>query len=357
MLAVTVPIPLLSALAGMVLIALMSLRFRARRRYELRLRLLEMLALATSRRLPLPELLGRAASESRGVDRRCIRQIQRTLLDGEPLSDALERQGSRRFPPHVVAAVRAGEQSGRIGPILANLARNETGSVAVRHRAELTLAYPAVLAAALLFYGGVARNASGYWSEYAVLGMEAHLDGALFVAGRLAGPIMGVLILAAIAFHAFVLRPFGLYPGAMLLGWARLLRSAAPLAATGLSLGDTLRHSADASGHRALARAAEQAADRLDQGAPPSLVWAELPAPVFVRERAAAGSRRSSMSYSDLLEDLGLECARRYGERVRRWLGWVGPVSILAIAVAVLVQFGVLMHGFNLVREAIWAPW
>ena len=59
----------------------------------------------------------------------------------------------------------------------------------------------------------------------------------------------------------------------------------------------------------------------------------------------------------DLLEDLGIECARRYAVRVARWLRWIGPAALLAIALAVLVQFGVLMHGINLIREAAWTPW
>lgn len=357
MLAASVSPSHLWALAGMVLIALMSLRFRARRRYELRLRLLEMLALATSRRLPLPELLERAANESRGVDRRRVKQLRRELLAGNPLSDAMAKQGKRRFPAHIVAAVRAGEESGRIAPVLANLARNETGSISVRHRAEMTLAYPAALAGVLLLYSGLTTHGLGVIDSEWGGGATGAVDSRLILAGSWVGPAVGALLLGAIALHAFLLRPLGFYPGARLLGWARLLRSAAPLAATGITLRETLRHSAPASGHRGLTRAAEAAADRLEQGAHPSTVWAELPAPVFVRERAAAGVRRSSMQYSDLLEDLGIECARRYGVRVARCLRWIGPAAILAIALAVLVQYGVLMHGLNMIREGIWAPW
>jgi len=356
MLAASDPTALVWALIGMVLIALMSIRFRVRHRYELRLRMLEMLALATSRRLPLPDLLERAATEARGVDRRRIKQLRRELLAGEPLSAAMAKQGKRRFPEHVVAAIRAGEESGRISPVLANLARNETGAIDVRHRAEMTLAYPAGLAGVLLLYGGLTSNVFDEWGG--IWSARGALDSTILYVGSWIGPAMGVGILGAIALHALILRPLGFYPGARLLGWARLLRSAAPLAATGLTLHETLRHSAPASGDRGLTRATEAAADRLEQGAHPSTVWAALPAPVFVRERAAAGVRRSSVQYSDLLEDLGIECARRYGERVSRWLRWIGPLAILAIAIAVLVQYGVLMHGLNVIREGLWAaPW
>ena len=357
LLADSIPTSLVALAAGLLVMLFAAARFRRRRRQELRQRLLEVMSLAAVRELPLPALVQRTLKEHRGRDRRALRSVHRILEGGEPVSRALAGAGRCYFPSHILGAVRSAESCGRLAPVLASLASNETAALSMRHRAQMTLAYPLLLALALLLIGGATTHgAIGELREH----VEMSLAGAGgFDIGRWsvwAGPIAGGLVFA-IVLLTFVLRPLGVLPGAVLLGGARVLRCAAPLASAGVSLHEIFRRAAPAAGQRRVERAVAGAAGRLEEGEDPAEVWGALPLPAFVRERAGLGSRLSPARYGVLLEDLSLECARRHAATIERWLRWAGPILILLLGVAVLLQYGALMKALDLARESVWKPW
>lgn len=81
--------------------------------------------------------------------------LRSAIKRGEPLSKALGQAG--RFDPMLIAMVRVGEASGRLGEILAVLERHYEGANALRRDTLATLAYPMVLVVlSLLSIAGLA---------------------------------------------------------------------------------------------------------------------------------------------------------------------------------------------------------
>lgn len=71
------------------------------------------------------------------------------LMDGQPLSDALEASGAG-FPPYYVASVRAGERSGDVGAVFQRLADHLERAGRDRARMSTALIYPAFVASVAL---------------------------------------------------------------------------------------------------------------------------------------------------------------------------------------------------------------
>ena len=108
--------PLLLIAVGLGVLAVFARQLRTRRRMERRARLLEVLAMATRRALPLAPLLEKAASDDPSLAR-----MAGKVAAGAPLSEALPRG----FPGYAVAAIRAAEGTARLSEVLVELARTE----------------------------------------------------------------------------------------------------------------------------------------------------------------------------------------------------------------------------------------
>lgn len=76
------------------------------------------------------------------------------LLDGAPLSQALEHSGAG-FPPYYIAAVRAGEDAGDLAAVFAELADHLENTGSDRAQVGAALVYPAFVAAVSFLVAGI----------------------------------------------------------------------------------------------------------------------------------------------------------------------------------------------------------
>jgi general secretion pathway protein F len=120
-----------------------ALQFGQGRRARVRLFCIEVAALLRAG-LSLPEALGSLAVRSSVSDAILHRQLHEHLTNGMRLSDALE-QVSERFPPILVAAVRAGERTSKVADALEEFARFDEAVDTLRRRAINAAVYPAMV--------------------------------------------------------------------------------------------------------------------------------------------------------------------------------------------------------------------
>ncbi|MHC5011412.1 MAG: type II secretion system F family protein, partial [Planctomycetota bacterium] len=106
---------------------------RSRCWLELRAALLDLLASATRRGVPLHALLVAAAAERTGRERNAILDLALRLELGRSLAEALEALPDRVLPRHVAGAVRAAEGTARLPDVLEAAASDAAESVAMRH--------------------------------------------------------------------------------------------------------------------------------------------------------------------------------------------------------------------------------
>jgi len=318
--------PLVPIACGLGVLAVFARQVRLRRQMERRGRLLEILAMATRRALPLAPLLEQAASDDPSLVR-----MAGKVAGGAPLSESLPRG----LPRHAVAAIRAAEGTARLSDVLEGLARDEAAALNLRQQRNLAALYPILLALALV---GLTSFHAGLWRRW--------MDWKDLVISPLQRWGMAATVAATAAVLLLLLRKR--LGGRRLPAAERLLRCASSLLKAGLPMHQALRDAADASGRRAIAREARAAALLLEQGSGTEAAWRRIPLPAFVQERAVAGTD---------LERLADECARRHRERVERWLRWSQPLSLALLAVAVWIQYAGLMDHLNRTREAIWGLW
>ncbi|MHC4933109.1 MAG: type II secretion system F family protein [Planctomycetota bacterium] len=318
--------PLVPVACVLGVLAVFARQLRHRRRMERRARLLEVLAMATRRALPLAPLLERAASDDPSLARTAGK-----IAGGAPLSESLPRG----LPKHAIAAIRAAEGTARISDVLAGLARDEAAALTLRQQRNLAAVYPVLLALALVgvtwFLDGLWRRSMD-WAELVISPLQRWGAAATLT-------VVGVVVLL------MIWKRLG---GRRLPAAERLLRCTDSLLKAGLPMHQALRGAADASGLRAVARSARAAALLLEQGDAPETAWRRIPLPAFVQERAVAGTE---------LERLAEECARRHRERVERWLRWSQPISLALLSVAIWMQYAGLMDHLNRTREAVWRLW
>jgi type II secretory pathway component PulF len=306
---------------------------RARSLLELRTRLLELLALATERGIPVAPLVARAAAERRGRTRLRLQRVHARLSEGGTLAAACAAGGWALFPPHVLAAVRAAEGTAALPGALDAAARDAVAALHLRHRWLLAAAYPLLLA--LLF---------------------AAIFGALGEMGAASRPASAVLWVAAgavalVLATCLALRRLCVFEGARLLAGERLLRALAPHVAARLPLPEALRRAAPACGNAAMAAGARDAAREIEAGADPSRTLPGIPLPAFARSRLALA--RDPERAAELHRALADECARRYRDRAERLLRWAVPAALLVLGAAATLQFAALMGFLDHVRRSV----
>jgi type II secretory pathway component PulF len=298
---------------------------------EVRTRLLELLALATARGVPLPPLVARAAAERGGRTRLRLRRVHARLAEGGTLSAACAAGGSSLFPPHVVGAVRAAEGTAALPGALDAAARDATAALHLRHRWLLVTAYPALLVGLLALVSGFGDAfwwADGTWLPSLVpvfLGVTAAALG-LGTAAWLASRRLCVL------------------KGPRLLAAERFLRALAPHLAAHVPLPEALRRAAPACGNPAMAAGARDAARELENGADPSRALPEIPLPRFVRARLLLAGNCAALAD---------ECALRYRDHSERMLRWALPLALVLLGVVAALQFGGILYSLGEVRRTI----
>ena len=332
------PLPLAAILFGLFWLA--AVLVRARGTLELRTRLLEMFALATSRGLPLTPLASRAADEQSGRRKLRVARIHRELDRGGSLTDACAAAGRGLFPGHLIGAIRSAEGSAALPRALEAAARDAAGSQMLRHRLLVVALYPALVGVALLF---VLQPVVRWIPD----SLEIAEPASLRLVPVVAWSVIGALAVVALLWQA--LRRLCLLPGARLLASQRLLRALAPHLDAGEPLPMALRRAAPACGNRAMAAGARDAAAELEAG----MGWHDavgcMPVPRFVRDRLRGGDP------AGMLPGLADECARRYGARVDRLFRWAHPLALLVLGVLAAMHFAGLMEILDRTREiALW---
>src|SRR3546814_1869929 len=94
--------------------------------------------------LPLDEVLAAAAEGADGAMRTVALALRARVMEGSSLALALA-EFPATFAPLYRASVAAGEQAGRLGPVLAQLANHLESRDAMRRRVIAALAYPVLL--------------------------------------------------------------------------------------------------------------------------------------------------------------------------------------------------------------------
>ena len=325
-----------------VVVAAFAAATRHRTRLELRADLLDLIAGACRRALPLPPLLHAFAEEAHGRRRGMIETLAERLDAGAPLDEALGALPRRLVPAHVVAAVEAASSTSRLPAVLEAVAADAGESLALRHRFVVAALYPLLLAF-LLF--GLHTGAVAVFAANLVGYMQPRLSRLLIGAG------IGTLVAAGAIFLLLpLLRRLGALPGARRLGSARVLATSALLVEAGLPLDDALRRAAPAGGHGRLARDLWRAVEGLDEGLPPDRVWSSLGLPAVARLRLEAASPANLGRVMGSVAARTFDVWRAHSERL---LQWMTPLAVILVGAIVLLDFQVVMDVLADARDSV----
>jgi len=314
---------------------------RTRKRRESRSRLLEVLARAARRGVPLPPIVTHVAAETPGENGHWIRRTAEALGNGASLGEALAATDRNWVPRHIAEAVTAAEGTDRLPDTLDALVIEDRRGLAHRHRMGALLLYPAVVLVLVTLSPGllaVRRTA---------LALDAPVPPAWIttVSLAVAGLLVGGLVFGSL------LRRLGVMPLTGLRSSARLLRTAGTLLVAGLPLGETLRRAGSVSGNVWLSLRARRAGRAVDRGDAPAEAWTSLRLPAFARARllAAEGARLTTA-----LAESAEICEERYeaaNERLQR-LGY--PLALLVVGALVAVHFAGVFRFIGSVQEGLW---
>jgi len=137
------------ALLAACLLVLAGWHLLSERPSALRHQVLELATAAVQRGRPIADLLQRAAEGQPKKVRRVLHDIAEELDAGLALSEALATAPDH-FPQSLREAIAAAEGGPELGATLEGLAATAAAALTAGHRRHLALAYPAVLALALL---------------------------------------------------------------------------------------------------------------------------------------------------------------------------------------------------------------
>lgn len=150
--------------------------------------------------LPVPETLEMLSNESRSASVKTLMHFLRTKVSqGMQLSEAM-KLAPKIFPDVHVAAIRAGEESGRLERVMSELADQSEALSNMNRKIASSLVYPVVIAffALLLFNGGMIGIIPKFMMLYDDLGIR-ELPVAtklMFLLASRVAPVMVFLILA-----------------------------------------------------------------------------------------------------------------------------------------------------------------
>lgn len=334
------------------------LAFLARRRAELRLRILEILGSATRRGLPLPGLFERAAEDHVGRRRQLFLDIADSLRHGTSLSEALEAS-PLAFPAHAIATLRASEGSSELPATLDSLSQGSARALEAGHRLSLAAIYPVLLCVVMV---AVMKTlallpsplANRLWDPSDL--REGLLAGMSVIGYLLAALLLSTFLVPTTEWRPARLRRLGawlrdllppsLHPG-RLLECERLLRALAALVHAGVPLPEAFRRAAPAAGSRRAAKAARRAALHLDSGIPVAKIWASAGLPKQVVTLAAAAATPRPAELAGTLRFLADRCAERFQARFDRVLACIYPSALLLFGTVLAYHFYLLMAALD----------
>lgn len=316
-----------------------------RARAERRAALLEAVALAARRGVPLAAPLRRAATVARPARAAALGALADDLDAGRPLAEALRGRLPREIPASVATALAAGERASRLPHALEHAAADASRDLAAGHRVALAVFYPA-----LLFVGLALLHAGTLDARFAWAGSAAGID--------TAGPITAVAAVRAALVAvglAAVLLPIvrRVRPRVDGAASARFLRGVGLQLDAGRPLHAALAEGADAAGVARLARAARGAGARVATGEPAAEAWRALPLPRAARERLAVAT---PAGLARLLPEVADACDAREARRVERFVAWAVPAATLAAGLLVALDYAVLTDVMNAARDLA-RPW
>ncbi|MFO0932546.1 MAG: type II secretion system F family protein [Planctomycetota bacterium] len=314
-------------------------------RAERRAALLEALALAARRGVPLAAPLRRAATVAKPSRAAALGALAADLDAGRPLAEALRARLPREVPASVAAALAAGERASRLPQALEHAAADASRDLAAGHRVALAAFYPG-----LLFVGLALLHTRL---------LEGRLEGIRAEAAADLGAATGAVVVVRAALVAVglaaVLLPIvrRLRPRVDGAASARFLRGVALQVDAGRPLHAALAEGADAAGVARLARAARGAGARVAAGEPAAEAWRALPLPRAARERLAVAP---PAGLARLLPEVADACDAREARRVERFVAWAVPAATLAAGLLVALDYAVLTDVMNAVRDTA-RPW
>jgi type II secretory pathway component PulF len=329
--------------------------FLARRRHELRLQMLELLATAVRRGLPLPPLVERLAIGTRGASRRLLVQLAARLQGGEALAAALAGTAPWAFPDHVIRQIAAAQGSEHLADTLTALAHDTGRGLTAQHKITLALLYPAMLALGLVLF----RWRVGRWLDW--MRLDMHRPGSAWT-GTL--PWLALALTTAAIMCSLLLQRRGWrwpWLGRLSTALATWLPGVAGLRRliTSERLLQTL--AAHLAGGRSFADALElagcnSAAGAVREGMGAEQAWRRTDLPPSVAARACLVSGKSGRDLARSLEALAAECGQRTELRLARMIRWLQPLALLLFGALLAIEFRDIFVWYAAKRQelALW---
>ncbi len=258
-----------------------------RGRAERRAALLDVLALAARRGVPLAAPLHRAAAVAPPRRAVALRALATDLDAGRPLAEALRDRLPREIPAVVAASLAAGERASRLPQALEAASAEASRDLATGHRLALAAFYPA-----LLFVGIALMHVNALDGRFAYILESTETPAPPFAAA--AGVVHAALVAVGLA---LVLVPFvrRLRPLVDGPASARFLRAVGLQLDAGRPAHAALIEGAEAAGVARLARAARRAGARVADGGSLADAWRSLP--LARAARASDSSRRRPQAF------------------------------------------------------------
>ncbi|MEZ6031021.1 MAG: type II secretion system inner membrane protein GspF [Hyphomonadaceae bacterium] len=257
-------------------------------RHKDRMLVTRQLATLVGASVSVDEALGILVSQQESAAaRRVLADMRRSIQEGSRLADAMARHKSS-FPAAYRAAVAGGERSGNLGPVLNRLALYLQREQGLRSKITTALVYPialslvAVTVVACLMVFVVPALVEQFKSFHGDLPLITSILIAVSEGLTRFWPLI-LLVLAGgfIVIRTLLRQPHlrlafdgGLLKAPLVGKWiravccSRFVRSVATLNASGLPVLESVRASRDAASNRAFMRAADQMAERIQEGEP-----------------------------------------------------------------------------------------
>ena len=284
--------------------------------------------------------------------RALLEQARSGLLDGLPLSGALERTGA--FPDYLLRMLEIGQAAGRLEEVLWALSRYYTRQAETARTLRRAVAYPAVMAVliAVVFLVLVARVLPVFQQVSAQLGVSLSPVAAALLRLGAAGKTISAVLCALLALCAVLLlflfrssrgaalagRAFSGSPSAKSQDRSRFATVLSLMLSSGLPLDEALGRARALLSASALAPALERCAGLMEQGTPFPRAVEECG--VFSGLEAGLLSAGFRAGASDkAMEELARRCQEEADERLSALLARFeyALVAVLCLAVGLVL--------------------
>lgn len=293
-------------------------------------------------------------AEDGGETAAVLKDLQRLLSQGLPLSDALEQQGA--FPDYMVRMAEIGQASGRLEQVLDALARYYRREAETRAAIRRAVLYPAVMAVlvAAVFLVLMVRVLPVFEGVFRQLGLTlSPLMVGLLRAGE-AGKYVGMALVCLLAVGAIVLLvlsrrragPGGFFAEGLLghgkvakaVGRSRFAAAMALMLTSGLPLDEAVERTARLLEGTALAPALSRCQAQMATGAAFSAAVASCGL-LDALQASLLGAGIRAGSGETAMEELASRCQGEADERLAALLSHLefGLVALLCLAVGLVL--------------------